>query len=228
MSLAIGSGAALPGTYAVVRALVADLSPGLILDAPCGEGLLANLLGKAGHRVVAADLDPTKSAHLHIPTVGLDLNVRLPFQNGSFDAVVSIEGVEHLENPYMPLREFFRVLRPAGVLIVSTPNILNLRSRVKFLTLGTFFWFDEAGYRRGFHVNALPLYEMRYILSEAGFAVEEVRVNRRVPGMRIAAAALGPALRMAARVRGRSGSLNTPDLLSGEVLLIRARRPATL
>jgi SAM-dependent methyltransferase len=218
------TGAALPGTYEVVRALLADLPPGRILDAPCGEGHLAISLQAAGHRVVGGDLTPQRMAHAGLPALGLDLNARLPFRDGSFDGVVAIEGIEHLEDPYHLAREFSRVLRPDGLLILSTPNILNLRSRAKFLALGTFYWFDEEGYRRGFHVNAIPMYELRHILTEAGFAVDGVRVNRRPLGMRAAAALVGPLLRLVARDGGRPDHPNAGDLLAGEVLLVRARK----
>lgn len=219
------TGAALAGTYEAVRALLADLPPGRILDAPCGEGRLAVSLQDAGHRVVAGDLISQGIVpHDGILSLGLDLNSCLPFRDGSFDGVVAIEGIEHLEDPYHLAREFSRVLRPNGLLILSTPNILNLRSRAKFLALGTFYWFDEAGYRRGLHVNAIPLYELRHVLAEADFATEEVLVNRRSPGMRLLAVLLGPALRLAARRATRSIWLNSTDLLSGEVLILRARK----
>ena len=206
------------------RALLADLPPGRVLDAPCGEGHLAASLREAGHRVVAGDLMPQRMAQAGIPTLGLDLNACLPFRDATFDTVVAVEGIEHLENPYLPAREFFRVLRPGGLLILSTPNTLNLRSRMKFLAWGTLFWFDEWTYRRGFHVNAIPMYELRHILTEAGFAVDGVRVNRRPLGMGAAAALVGPLLRLVARDGGRPDSPNARDLLTGEVLLVRARK----
>ena len=219
------SGAALPGTYEAVGVLLADLPPGRILDAPCGEGHLAASLREAGHRVVAGDLTSQRiTAHSGFPALGLDLNARLPFRDGSFDGVVAIEGIEHLEDPYHLAREFSRILRPNGILILSTPNILNLRSRAKFLALGTFYWFDEAGYRPGFHVNAIPLYELRHLLAEAGFATEEILVNRRSRGMRLLAVLLGPALRLVAWAGNRYAGLNTPDLLTGEILIVRARK----
>ena len=218
------SGAACPGTYEAVRVLLADLPPGRVLDAPCGEGHLAASLREAGHQVVAGDIMPQRMAQAGIPTLGLDLNTCLPFRDAAFDAVVAVEGIEHLENPYLPAREFFRVLRPGGLLILTTPNILNLRSRMKFLACGTLFWFDEWTYRRGFHVNAIPMYELRHILTEAGFAVDGVRVNRRPFGMRAAVALVGPLLRLVARDGGRPDSPNARDLLTGEVLLVRARK----
>jgi hypothetical protein len=138
--------------------------------------------------------------------------------------VVAVEEIDHLENPYLPAREFFRVLRPGKLLTLTTANFLNLRSRMKFLAWGTLSWFDEWTYRRGFHVNAVPMYELRHILTEADFAVDGARVNRRPFGMRAAAALVGPLLRLVARDGGRPDSPNARDLLTGEVLLMRARK----
>ena len=79
-------------------------------------------------------------------------------------------------------------------------------------------------YRRGFHVNAIPIYELRHILTEAGFALDGVLVNRRPLGMRAAAALVGPLLRFVDRDGGPPDSPNARDLLTGEVLLVRARK----
>jgi hypothetical protein len=138
------------------------------------------------------------------------------------------KGIEHLDNAYLPVGEFYRVLRPDGVLIVTTPNILTLRSRLKFLLFGTFFWFDESGYRRGGHVNAIPVYELQHILVEAGFAVERLGVNRRRTVAWLAATGLAPCFRILARLRGQGVALSSPDLLAGEVLIVRARKPKDL
>jgi 2-polyprenyl-3-methyl-5-hydroxy-6-metoxy-1,4-benzoquinol methylase len=214
--------AALPGTYEAVAALLADLPPGRLLDAPAGLGVLSERLSRAGHRVVAADRAPPKPVGGR-PSVVLDLERPLPFRDGAFDAAVCVEGIEHLESPYAPVRELRRVLRAGGLLVVSTPNVLNLRSRLKFLLRGTLFWFDVAGYRRGQHVNPIPVHELRHVLAEAGFVVESVRVNRRPAGLRLAAAIAGPLLRWRARRRGAGEHLNDADLLAGEVVIVRAR-----
>jgi SAM-dependent methyltransferase len=215
--------ASAPGTHEAALGLLADRPPGRVLDTPCGGGQLARRLLAAGHRVVAADL-AAKGVDSTLTAVALDLNVALPFRDACFDAVVMIEGIEHLENPWVALRECRRVLGPGGVVVVSTPNILNLRSRAKFATFGTFYWFDESGYRRGLHVNAIPFQELRYVLAEVGFVVDEVRVNRRTVGMRLLGMIVGPALRLAARLGRRSPSLNAMALLSGEVIVVRGRK----
>jgi ubiquinone/menaquinone biosynthesis C-methylase UbiE len=65
------------------------------------------------------------------------------FGDRTFDYVVCTEGLEHLEHPALLLREFARVLRPLGTLLVTTPNVVSLRSRLKFMLFG---YFD--GFRR--------------------------------------------------------------------------------
>lgn len=66
-----------------------------------------------------------------------DLNLeRLPYADGSFEVVTATEIIEHLENPRAFLREIARVLRPGGLCIISTPNVLNLNSRLRYLWFG--------------------------------------------------------------------------------------------
>ncbi len=62
----------------------------------------------------------------------------LPYPAESFDIVTCTEVIEHLENYRRLIREIFRVTKPGGSVIFSTPNILNLQSRLRFLFFG--FW----------------------------------------------------------------------------------------
>jgi ubiquinone/menaquinone biosynthesis C-methylase UbiE len=65
-----------------------------------------------------------------------DLNAALPYEDESFDHVVCVEGLEHIENPHQAVREFRRVVRRGGHLVVSVPNILNIEERLKWLLYG--------------------------------------------------------------------------------------------
>jgi 2-polyprenyl-3-methyl-5-hydroxy-6-metoxy-1,4-benzoquinol methylase len=110
-----------------------------VLDAPCGEGLLASRLAALGHEVWACDLDPTALAHadgirFHVT----DLNGPLPYPDGFFDAIVSLEGIEHLETPALCVQEFARVLRGGGRLVLSTPNVNNIQARLHYFLTGRF------------------------------------------------------------------------------------------
>jgi ubiquinone/menaquinone biosynthesis C-methylase UbiE len=79
------------------------------------------LLRHAGHRVVAADFAPGRMVQTELAVVTLNLHAPLPFRDATFDAVIGIEGIEHLENPYLPAREFFRVLRPGACSFFRPP-----------------------------------------------------------------------------------------------------------
>ena len=67
---------------------------------------------------------------------GVDLNSPLPFKSACFDGVNLTEVIEHIENQAQLIREIARVLKPDGVVVISTPNVLNLHSRVRFLFTG--------------------------------------------------------------------------------------------
>ena len=67
----------------------------------------------------------------------VDLNrAPLPFVDNRFALVSCIETIEHLENFRGLVREIYRVLQPGGLAVISTPNILNLRSRLRYLSSG--------------------------------------------------------------------------------------------
>jgi len=150
-----------------------------VLDAPCGDGALAAVLTRAGYAVTGADVDETAASVLPAARFRrTDLNGPLPFSDGSFDAVLSIEGIEHLENRFGYLRELHRVLRPGGRLILTTPNVLNLRSRVRFLGSGFYHRdprpLNESGRHPLHHIALGTLADLRYGLHTSGFRLSSV------------------------------------------------------
>lgn len=105
-----------------------------VLDLGCGTGYGAKLLARQAAQVVAADVDdfPLRYGEQTYPDEKIQ-RVRiapisdvqgLPFEDKSFDAVVSFEVIEHV--PVEQMEAFFaeiaRVLKPDGVVILSTPN----------------------------------------------------------------------------------------------------------
>lgn len=71
-----------------------------------------------------------------VEIVDLNINKHLPYQDSTFDIVTATEVIEHLEDVRAVLREIYRVLKPGGVCVLSTPNILNLNSRLRNLWFG--------------------------------------------------------------------------------------------
>jgi SAM-dependent methyltransferase len=149
-----------------------------ILDAPCGEGALAAALAADGFEAWGTDVDPGARAVLGDRFVRADLGGPLPWPDGSFDLVACVEGIEHLENGYSFLREVHRVLRAGGLLIVTTPNTVSLRSRVRFFGSG-FYHRDalpltESGRHPMHHIGLRTFPELRYALHTSGLRLVQV------------------------------------------------------
>ncbi|MEM4367462.1 MAG: class I SAM-dependent methyltransferase, partial [Candidatus Anstonellales archaeon] len=71
-----------------------------------------------------------------------DLNKKLPLKDNVFDSVVSLDVIEHLYDIDNFLHEINRVLKNRGVFILSTPNVLSWRNRLRFI-FGKNFIFNE-------------------------------------------------------------------------------------
>jgi 2-polyprenyl-3-methyl-5-hydroxy-6-metoxy-1,4-benzoquinol methylase len=167
--------------------------PGALLDVPAGEGALAVGLIAAGFEVSCCDLYPEIFRLAGVEIRPGDLNKELPFADRSFDFITCLEGLEHIENPQQAMREFARLLRPGGTLIVSIPNILNIEERLKWLIYGYTSHFKPitrghvARLRAEYdnreeiaaHVNPIGYSELRYILEKYGFQV--ARLHRDKP-----------------------------------------------
>lgn len=116
----------------VVGVLRGELGHGVhrVLDLGAGGGLLAEALDSAGFSVVA--LDPSvlslQSGREHGVLTGSlvryvgGIGEQLPFTGASFDAVVCMEVLEHVEDPGAIVASAARVLRPGGVFVFSGPN----------------------------------------------------------------------------------------------------------
>lgn len=93
---------------------------GSLLDFGCAEMPYRNLF-PADVRYVGADLPGNPAAEVELTTAE-----RLPVEDGSFDAVLSTQVLEHVADPSTYVAECFRVLRPEGRLLLSTHGIMVL------------------------------------------------------------------------------------------------------
>lgn len=137
-----------------------------ILDAGCGEGYLSQKLLKMGFNVYACDISAKKFVSKKIPFVPVDLNKKLPYKNNSFNVIVCLEVVEHLENPWLLLDEFYKILKNGGTLIISSPNISNCLARIYYLFTGKIWLFKE---HRTDHINPVSFWEIKSILKKTNF-----------------------------------------------------------
>lgn len=98
-----------------------------ILDAGCGSGYGADLLAtEGGHHVTGFDLslEAVSFATRRAPAARFARGTcaALPFRDGSFDLVVNVDNIEHVEDAAAAVAEMRRVLRPGGLYAVTTPN----------------------------------------------------------------------------------------------------------
>jgi 2-polyprenyl-3-methyl-5-hydroxy-6-metoxy-1,4-benzoquinol methylase len=212
-----------------------------VLDAPCGNGALTVALAEQGFAAVGADVDTGAAATLGTTFAQVNLNVPLPWPEQSFEAVFSTEGIEHLENHFFFLRELCRILRPGGVLLLTTPNITALRSRVRFFGSG-FFGRDsrplnEAARHALHHIGLATFPELRYELHMSGFRLAEVR-HTHIKPISYLYAIYAPWMWLYARLAFRKekdvaqrernkeilSKLHSPSALFGECLLLIARK----
>ena len=112
------------------------LQPGQrLLDAGCGRYLkfCKDLVDRAW--VVGIDLESVLETRNDQVPFGVRGDVgRLPFPSSHFDMVISRSVVEHLEDPEQVFREFARVLRPGGKVVLITPNKYDYVSVIAALT----------------------------------------------------------------------------------------------
>jgi 2-polyprenyl-3-methyl-5-hydroxy-6-metoxy-1,4-benzoquinol methylase len=117
---------------AVVIAALDGVSLGDCLDVGCGWGFTLAALNRLGYKATGIDLvdDGFHAAYCVRSVNGLEFNVikgdaaRLPFKTESFSCVTAVEVLEHVyrQDRERLFRELYRVLLPAGILAISTPN----------------------------------------------------------------------------------------------------------
>ena len=139
--------------YDLVAAAARDHLPpgGTVLDVGCGGGLVAERLKDLPARYTGIDI-PTRSLRLAADDRNVAEPLRvgwasasadgLPFPDATFDVVVFSEVIEHLLRPELAVWEISRVLRPGGVLVMTTNNASEVPGRSPLTHL--FAWLEKA------------------------------------------------------------------------------------
>lgn len=159
------------------------MTRGKLLDVAAGDGPLSDAAAELGYEVTACDLQPERFKAPGLTCVRCDLDDRLPFEDASFDYLTCVEAIEHLHNRFSFLRECARVLKPGGKLLLTTPNVLNLSARMRYLVSGFLPLFSrplnefDEGSLHG-HVSPLPYQMLHHALGIIGFRVAKVTTDR--------------------------------------------------
>jgi SAM-dependent methyltransferase len=152
--------------HEVVYQRLADRCAGRdVLEAGCGEGYGADLIAGVARHVIGLDYDESAVTHVRaryprVEVVHGNL-AALPMPDGSVDVVVNFQVIEHLWNQTQFVVECARVLRPSGLLMVSTPN------RITFSP-------GRDTPINPFHTRELNAAELADLLTDARFTLESM------------------------------------------------------
>jgi len=169
---------ALPGLHDFVFKFTKKLfpTPSKLLDVAAGSGAMTLRLQNLGHQLTACDY-VAENFRLHNTTEFYTVDLNTHFSNvipDTFDGIIAIEIIEHLENPRHFTRELFLKLNPGGYLILTTPNINNPVSIAFFIRRGYFQWFFDENYSINGHLTPIPPFNLLRCLAETGFECIEL------------------------------------------------------
>ncbi len=149
----------------VYRRLLGRCAGKTVLEAGCGEGYGADLIAGVADHVIGLDYDEPAVAHIRARYPRVDVRhgnlANLPVPNGSVDVVVNFQVIEHLWDQAQFISECYRVLRPSGLLLISTPN------RITFSP-------GRDTPVNPFHTRELNATELTELLTGGGFELEKL------------------------------------------------------
>jgi SAM-dependent methyltransferase len=195
-----------------------------VLDIGAGHGAFSQKLYNMGFDVHACDLFPEIFQFDKITCTKVDITQPFPYTDNSFDMLVAIEVSEHITDHENFFHEAGRILKPGGKLYITTPNILNLKSRIRFLLSGFFLAFDPLqlnNYDGLQHVASLTPDQYNYIAFRNRFKVAELAIDREQRTSRLWYVLIYPWLWIYPRIKKITGMHNQRKLLLGRLLFLK-------
>jgi len=152
---------------------------GTLLDIGCWDGYIMREILKQKKAKNVKGVDNSKPAIALGRKNGFDISFasadkRLPFKNNRFDCVSATEIIEHLYDVNMFLKEVYRVLKPNGQFILTTPNIASLGARLSLL-MGVAPWMIETELtsQTSGHIRYYTFSSLHKLLSKYKFFLAE-------------------------------------------------------
>jgi SAM-dependent methyltransferase len=151
-----------------------------LVDIGGGDGLFTKYARERGWETTLVEGIPQAIAREQergYNAVQADLTLGLQgIADNSFNVAICLEVIEHIVTAELLLQEIFRVLKPGGFLIISTPNFSYILDRLDYL-------FGRKPHEEGFHYRFFTQQSLLEALGNAGFMIEERNCIGRLPGI---------------------------------------------
>lgn len=130
------------------------------------EHLLISQLQVSPKSITSCDIDPSHFWVSEIQCQQVDADVRLPFQDTTYDIIIMLEVIEHLKNQWGIMEELKRIKTPDWIVMISSPNVEWIFNRVYFLCTWKMSFFSEQDYLVSGHINPLFSWNFKRMLKK--------------------------------------------------------------
>ena len=170
-----------------------DLKDKIVLDIPAGNGATTEILVEIGAKVEAYDLFPEYFMLPDFECKRADIIDKIPVSDNYADLLICQEGIEHFSDQLKVFKEFNRVLKQKGELIITTPSQSNLASKFSYLLFESEtsklmppneiddIWMADKNLTSEIyygHIFLVGLQKLRIIGKLTGFKIKEIKYVR--------------------------------------------------
>lgn len=166
----------------------------IIIDFPAGNGVTSNIIKQIGANPVALDLFPEYFKYEGIKCLRANINEELPLKSDYADLFICQEGLEHFSDQLAALKEFNRILKKNGKLLLTVPNYSSLRAKISYLLFESerinalmppnevdSVWMSDSGITSEIyygHIFLIGIQKLRLLAKLSGFRIKKVHYTR--------------------------------------------------
>ena len=170
-----------------------EMKDKIVIDIPAGNGVTTEILLELEAKVEPFDLFPEYFMLKNIECKRADIMEKIPVADNYADWVVCQEGIEHFSDQLKAFKEFSRILKIEGKLLITTPSYSNLSAKLSYLlfeseTLKQMppneiddIWMSDKAITEELyhgHIFLLGVQKLRILAKLAGFRIKEIRYIR--------------------------------------------------
>lgn len=204
-----------------------EISDKIVIDLPAGNGVTTELLMHYGARPEPFDLFPEYYLLNEPVCRRADIMSGIPVQDEYADIAVCQEGIEHFSDQLKVFREFNRILKNGGRLLITTPSYSNLAARFSYLLFESEtakrmppneiddVWMSDKSVSSEIyhgHIFLIGLQKLRILAKLSGFKIGEIRYCRLSKGSLFLLPWFYPCIWLSAQIRYRRNMKKHPGI----------------